>query len=88
MGSGQSSYNIPVGIEIGYGSVRDVDSLRFPLRMNIHNKTAFFTDANKVVHTVRLSYEQLNVLNNGKKIWITLRKYPETEDNPTFTILD
>ena len=68
MGSEQSSYNIPVGIEIGYGSVRDVDSLRYPLHMNIYTKIASFKDANGVIHYVELTNEELNVLNNGKKI--------------------
>ena len=56
--------------------------------MNVHSKIAFFKDASGAVHYVELTNEQLNVLNNGKKIWITLRKHQETVNNPTFTILD
>lgn len=58
-------------MEIGYGSVSAYDSLRYTLYLDSTN-TAFFTDAANKKYIIKLNNEHIQLINQHKKLWITL----------------
>lgn len=82
-------------MEIGFGSVSDYDSIRYPLYLDNTNK-AFFTDAPGKKYSVQLDDKYLQIINQNKKIWIILSNKSHREikennitrfENPTIHLL-
>lgn len=69
---------------IGYGSVREVDSIRYDLHLNVSPNTASFTDSTGNVYTIGITEELVSAINNGNKIWVT---WQGSNGSPTYRIL-
>ena len=58
---------------VGYGSLRSVDSLRYDL-LTDDNQTVYFVDVAKKEHQIKLDEKSQKWVLDGKKIWVFLEK--------------